>query len=185
MSGESAWHWRKHIDSQFHVVPNPVAPEWFEIPLASARATERILWANHREKPPRGLLIAAESRDCEVLTCYKQELGPMQIMELVGTVGLVIGTGRWIYEAMAAGRHAIVGTHDRCCGYVRRSNYLALREYNMTTRSSLAIRTDRARRWDRMLGAGLPSHPNPQLREIARRHHHVGNIVDQLLEIAA
>ena len=164
------------ITGKFVVIPNPVAPEWFELGLADRKG---VFFANHRHEFPIDLWNACQKLE---LNAHKIFPGPDGYfnrscgLNILKQHNIVVGTGRWIYEAMAAGRHCIVSDGIKTKGYVTPENFDKLQHYNMTCRGG-----SKSVDWNKLL---VEPHGGNLLREIAREKLHVEVIVQRFLSLS-
>lgn len=168
VSREVANFW-KGID--FEVIPNPVAPEFFDIDTRPSR----LLWGNHRHKCPPWML-----RKEKVYHGFNTR-PPLQIVQCYCEANIVFGTGRWIYDGMAAGMNCVVTDGKRTLGHITPANYQSSQNFNMTTRNPAARPFN-----PKALGLILKNYDpkrGAELKQIAYDKHHVRVVVDKLLEV--
>lgn len=180
ISNEVAEYWSDRIAYPIEVIPNPVAPEFFNINPLSNKVKQLILWGNHRWKIPQVLLRVADKHGYRVVGGFNRK-DPDDIRRILDKCRIVIGTGRWIYEGMAAGRNCIVMNDKMILSHVTPALFNSMQMYNMTLRNPLAKRAKQFRveqalnNYDPVKGY--------ELREVAMDKLHVSKIVDRLLEV--
>jgi len=180
ISGEVAEYWSDRVAYPIETIPNPVASEYFQIKQLNDRTPKRILWGNHRWKPPGVLFRAAKDQGYELIGGFNRK-DPDDIKKIVVKSRIICGTGRWIYEGMAAGRNCIVMNDKMILGHVTPNEYQAMQNYNMTLRNPTAKRAKQFR-CEQALDNYEPKR-GMDLRDVAENHLHVSKVVDRLLEV--
>lgn len=165
-----------HID--WRVVKQPIDPTWFALPAREFGLNPlSVLWASHRQVIPKELIRICTDKSIPVYLAGHKTMYPDEVREIYQRCDLVLGTGRWIYEGMAAGIPCVVADRALSLGYVTPQNVSNYEESNMTLRHRNASAAD----WNRIL-----VHYNPALgkmmREYAASNYRVSIIVDQFLE---
>lgn len=171
VSREVANFWKSKKGIDFEIIPNPVAPEFFEIETRPSR----LLWGNHRHKCPPWMLKR------EKVYHGFNTRPPLQIVQCYREANIVFGTGRWIYDGMAAGMNCIVTNSKRTLGHLIPANYQSFQKFNMTARHP-AARTFNEKALDIILNNYDPER-GAELKQIAMERHHVRVVVDKLLEV--
>jgi len=176
VSEEVRRHWFNAIGIESTVIVNPVRDDWFKIPLANGRL-KTVAYTSHRHPMPAEMVNVFMSAGIQVRRTRRGH-SQSEMMRIIASSQIVIGTGRYIYEAMAAGKGVIVADAKLSLGYVTKSNYENRMWYNMTCRNPEASVPD----WNRLL-LDYPNHDPNDMREIAKREHHVSVITDKYLEL--
>jgi len=123
---------RHYSDFDWNIIRQPIDPEWFEIPESNQFNT--VCWASHRWPVPHSLELACDLNGKELLVIGNKPILPEEVREVYHESDLIIGTGRWIYEAMAAGRPCVVADSNYTLGYLNEATVKSYQCYNMTTR---------------------------------------------------
>ena len=166
-------------DFDWNIIHQPVDPSWFQMQIRrTVFVPERLVWASHRHILPDSLAnLCSVQRRIGVHAAGNRPQYPGEIQDTYGQVDLVIGTGRWIYEGLAAGIPCIVADHGKTLGYVTPENIESFEEFNMTTRHPSATMSD----WGALIDNYEPGITVP-LRTYALNNYHVINVVDRMLE---
>lgn len=167
-------------DFDWNVINQPIDPSWFELKTKErgerSENVEKIVWASHRVALPEPLREICVRDIIGVYAAGNRAIYPEQVQAIYSQVDLVFGTGRWIYEAIAAGIPCIVADSSRTLGPVHIGNLTWFQENNMTLRHSSAVDAD----WMSLL-KGYNSMHSTSSREYALQNFHVSKVVDNLL----
>lgn len=91
------------------ILKQPIDPSWFNLNPTLSGSLSKILYTNHRHKLPLSLVEFCKVNNLQLDHLGQSFLCPDKIQQKFREFDLVIGTGRWIYESMAAGIPCIVG----------------------------------------------------------------------------
>lgn len=170
----------------FHVLKQPISQKWFDIPECGAEL-KKILWAQHRTPAPdynRLEKVLGKKRDVildkialPTDTINQGLIWPEAVRNRYAEAQLIIGGGRWVYQAMAAGRPTIIAKNNETLGMLTPTNYESFACCNMTNRHPSACKPN----WDLLLNKWSID-LGYQLREIALQHHHVSMVIKIMLE---
>lgn len=167
----------KHLS--WNLIKQPIAPEWFKIPhVGMSELPEMVLWASHRHSLPDSLRLACKELDIPLNHIGFKLTLPEAVYDAYKEADLVLGTGRWIYQAMAAGIPCIVADAKKQLGYVNTINAESYEWSNMTCRHRNAVDHD-----FKYLINHYKSHLGKNVRDYALSHHHVSTVVDSMLRI--
>jgi len=176
VSNEVRSHWLNNNKIDSEVIVNPVRKDWFEIDMSKG-PLNTVVCANHRHHAPERMINAFVSRGIRFIR-IETGFSQSEIMRLFSIAQLVIGTGRYIYEAMASGRRVIIADSKHGLGYVTENNYNNRVWYNMTTRNPKRIVPN----WDVLIEKCLKHNPG-KMRHLAMSNHHVSKIVGKFFKI--
>ncbi len=168
-----------HPKVEWNLIRQPIDPSWFDLKLKKPNETgtvEKIVWASHRHPIPERLRDFCIANQIGLYACGHRPVYPKDIQEIYEQVDLVFGTGRWIYEGMAAGLPCVVADSGHTLGYVDISNVESFQQNNMTLRHSSAKEAD----WTSLIEQYTPDHGFGN-KEHALQFYHVSKVVDRLL----
>ncbi len=163
----------------FEIVGQPISKEWFECEKEIRCPPERIIWASHRHGLPQEIFSLCNKEGISIEHLGANGIAsPCEVFRKYQSADLVIGTGRWVYQAIAMGIPAIVADSKISMGYVDELSYETLNEVNMTTRHKTAI--------DERMSCflhGFDPYWGVQFRREAIVRHHATAICLKLLKI--
>ena len=182
-------HWLEALGTSPAVVRlrQPVHIDYFATPHPVSPRPERLLSLGNRMTPARRADLAGA---CETLEIEYEEVGNkagrnVDPAHAIADADIVVGYGRCVIEAMAAGRAAYVYDHAGADGWVTPATWERLEEGGFAGRTGLGS-VDRGG-----LVRDLANyHPRmgAENRELARRHHrisaHAVAVVDLLERLA-
>lgn len=175
VSKEVAGFWK---GINFEVIPNPVAPEYFNMQGFAGNA----IWGNHRHKIPQWLKTGLLNNPSPYPIYHNLNTANQKaVMNYYAECRIVFGTGRWIYDGMAAGMNCVVTDGKRTLGHITPANYQSSQNFNMTVRNPVS-KLFNPKALDLILKNYDPER-GAALRQIAYDKHHVRIIVDKLLEV--
>ena len=167
----------KHRWFKWNIIKQPINNEWFDLPNRETDSLQKILYASHRHRISPQLEEECEKRNIELIHIGKKLLYSHDIQQLYTNVDLIIGTGRWIYEAMASKRNCIVADHRYTLGYVTLNNVKSFEYNNMTLRHKDKYLPD----WSILLDNYVPTIAD-ELQNYAKENYHVSKIVKLLIK---
>ena len=176
VSEEVRAHWFNKIGIESSVIANPIRDQWFKL-IPGKVGLHAITYANHRHELPAALVEVFKTAGIHIRR-IKRGWSQKDVMALIEASEIIIGTGRFIYEAMAAGRRVIIANDILCLGYVTVENYNNRVWYNMTVRNPNANKPD----WNKII-TDYPKHDPAIMRSISQKEHHVSVIVNKYLEL--
>ena len=176
VSEEVRTHWFNEMGIESSVVVNPIRKQWFQIKTGTV-GLYSITYANHRHEIPKVMVEILKEAGIHIRR-IRRGWSQNDVMALMEASQIIIGTGRFIYEAMAAGRRVIIANEKLCLGYVTAANYSNRVWYNMTARNPEAKVMD----WNKII-LDYPRHNPNDMQKIAIKNHHVSKICDKLLEL--
>ena len=177
ISPEIAEH---YSNINWNVIKQPIDESWFEIKdIEPAALPQGILWASHRFPIPDSLrrFCSNMKPDCTLYSAGTRPMWPEEIRDIYRQCDVVIGTGRWIYEGMAAGRVCIVANDTHQLGYVTQDNRISYEGHNMTPRHRNAVPCN----WESLF-AHYKWEQGSINQKYAIQNYTVQDIVDRLLE---
>lgn len=174
ISEEVRAHWFNEMGIESSVIVNPIRDEWFKMESETI-GLHSIVFANHRHEVPEEMVNILKAAGIHFRR-LRRGWSQRDVMAFMKASQIIIGTGRYIYEAMAAGIRVIVADSKHSMGYVTKDNYADLVHYNMTCRNPEAY----APNWDRLIEE-FDKHDPGDMRELALKYHHVDIIGKQLL----
>lgn len=176
ISSEIARHYSPY--ENWKVIKQPIGPEWFEMARKSfPEKPLTVLWASHRFPVPASLTWACHEMDINLKSTAGRTVWLDELIVEYRGVDLVIGTGRWIYQAMAMGIPCIVANHEKNLWYVNDETVANQEFYNMTLRNPSVHDFP----WEMFIGA-YNTEAAQSMHDYALENYHVSKVVDHLLE---
>lgn len=166
---------KKYHTFDWTIINQPIEDAWFKSTIIS-KNLKTILYASHRHKVSSELVQLCDNKNINIEYVGSELLYPPDIRKIYNRANLVIGTGRWIYESMAASIPCIVADNKFTLGYVTLDNIKSLEFNNMTLRHNKRFKPD----WNKLLNQYNPR-LGIKLHNYAKKNYHVSVIVDQML----
>jgi len=162
----------------WEIVKQPIDPAWFMPPKTLLGKPERVVWAAHRFTLSDSFTDYCVKNQIGVFATGNKLQYPHEIRDTYSKMDLVIGTGRWAYEALAAGIPCIIANRNLDLGYVTLGNVQEFEKYNMTPRHPSAHESN----WEQLF-ENYHTDQVEGLRKYAENSYHVSVIVDQFMKI--
>lgn len=169
---------RASVTDFWNILKQPISPAWYDM-SPPQNPINNILWGNHRFAVPSDLLKCVRVGDINLLIPHSRS-SVSAIMDLYRRAQLVIGTGRWVYEALASGRATIISDGIKTVGYIYDNDkYDKFGHYNMTVRHPASVDVN----WDTLIKKHCSRFPCQSLVSSMRTEHLADTVASKIIEI--
>ncbi len=163
--------------NEWNLLFQPIGPEWFDIPKCS-KELKKVLWAHHNKNIPpyKEVEKICNEKGIEFERIGHESIWPDEVISKYAESQLIFGFGRWIYQALAAGRPCVLA-NEAAMGYVTDATYTQWLQHNMTTRNP-GKKTLNFRSFFNVWNANLG-----KIGKACAKHNHVSAVVDNIFDI--